>query len=222
MSNIKREEEKYLVVKSTDLQGAGIVKRAAFFGALHGLNIPARQFLVIEADWPEYEPAWAMIQARVEGSPAVSDGRRAFDYHRGFTAGEAERETLRALSVTNILLDVVPGDGDGHEVYAKSVDDVVGALTEAWMLAEQRGDRIADLESLLQEAYVELCGRVGTLAGRIEDALKPAQGGGDGDGDVDGGALEESPEFVREFCDLSFSDQQELLTGKRPDPMRNY
>lgn len=38
-------------------------------------------------------------------------------------AGEVER--LRALRVTNIMLDVVPGDGSGHEVYARSVDEVV-------------------------------------------------------------------------------------------------
>lgn len=30
--------------------------------------------------------------------------------------------------------------------------------------------------------------------------------------------LEESPEFVKDFNQLSFADQQELLTGKRPDP----
>jgi hypothetical protein len=36
---------------------------------------------------------------------------------------------LQALSVTNIMLDVVPGpDGMGEEVYAKSVADVVDAL----------------------------------------------------------------------------------------------
>jgi hypothetical protein len=36
---------------------------------------------------------------------------------------------LRALSVTNILMAVVPGDGSGHEVYAKSVDEVVNAIS---------------------------------------------------------------------------------------------
>lgn len=43
---------------------------------------------------------------------------------------QAEVERLKALSVTNIMLDVVPGDGDGHEVFAKSVDDVTEKLTK--------------------------------------------------------------------------------------------
>ena len=42
----------------------------------------------------------------------------------------AETQSLKALSVTNIMIDVVPGeDGNGHEVYAKSVEDVVELLT---------------------------------------------------------------------------------------------
>jgi len=45
--------------------------------------------------------------------------------------GAEEIQALRALSVTNILLKVVPGlDGMGHEVRAKSVKEVEDALTE--------------------------------------------------------------------------------------------
>jgi hypothetical protein len=36
--------------------------------------------------------------------------------------------SLQALSVTNIMIDVVPGDGSGHEVYAKSVEQVEALL----------------------------------------------------------------------------------------------
>lgn len=50
--------------------------------------------------------------------------------------------------VTRILLDVVPGDGDGIEVYAKSVDDVVDRLTE---MAEQ----IEALQSKLKRKEAE-------------------------------------------------------------------
>lgn len=42
-----------------------------------------------------------------------------------------EVDRLKALSVANIMLDVVPGeDGMGVEVFAKSVDEVVAKLTE--------------------------------------------------------------------------------------------
>lgn len=45
------------------------------------------------------------------------------------------------LDVTKILLNVVPGDdGEGLEIYAKSVDDVVALLTK-------QGERIEELES---------------------------------------------------------------------------
>jgi len=37
---------------------------------------------------------------------------------------------LEKLSVTNIMIDVVPGDGSGYEVYAKSVGDVEKLLGE--------------------------------------------------------------------------------------------
>jgi len=45
-------------------------------------------------------------------------------------AADAQRIVeLEALSVTNIMIDIVPGDGSGHEVYAKSVGEVVDVLT---------------------------------------------------------------------------------------------
>lgn len=45
-------------------------------------------------------------------------------------ANAQEIARLGTLSVTNIMLDVVPGDGSGHEVYAKSVADVVALLSK--------------------------------------------------------------------------------------------
>jgi hypothetical protein len=41
-----------------------------------------------------------------------------------------EVERLKLLSVENIMLAVDPGDGDGVEVFAKRVEDVVDVLTE--------------------------------------------------------------------------------------------
>jgi hypothetical protein len=56
-----------------------------------------------------------------------------------------ELAELQALSVTNIMLDVVPGDGDGHEVYAKSVADVEAALTKQYDESEELQATIARL-----------------------------------------------------------------------------
>lgn len=81
--------------------------------------------------------AAALAKAR----PNTAEGEAA----QQAPAGAAEIEELRALSVTNIMIDVVPGDdGMGHEVYAKSVDDVVNKLTamgaelEDWQLGIRR------------------------------------------------------------------------------------
>lgn len=56
------------------------------------------------------------------------------------------------LDVRKILLGIVPGDGNGLEVYAKSVEDVERKLTEM-------GQRIEDLESAAptQRPWIELC-----------------------------------------------------------------
>ena len=59
----------------------------------------------------------------------------------------AENERLKALSVTNIMVDVVPGDGSGLEVYAKSVDEVVNILSEL-------GEKVEDLESVRAQLTV--------------------------------------------------------------------
>lgn len=51
----------------------------------------------------------------------------------------------KEFDVRRIMLDVVPGDGSGHEVYAKNVADVEKAMTADW-------ERIDALETLLAQA----------------------------------------------------------------------
>jgi hypothetical protein len=72
----------------------------------------------------------------------------------------AERDKLSSLSVTDILLEVVPGDGDGLEVYAKSVGDVEKMLN--------------DLSCSLEDAEIDLAGLKATNkdAKNHFDALK--------------------------------------------------
>jgi len=59
-----------------------------------------------------------------------------------------EIERLGALSVTNILIDVVPGDGSGEEVFATSVTDVVSLLTQ---LSEKAEDYDLEVRPLRQQ-----------------------------------------------------------------------
>ena len=50
---------------------------------------------------------------------------------------KAKIAELQSLSVTKILLDIVPGDGSGQEVYAKSVADVEAALSKLGHIIEE-------------------------------------------------------------------------------------
>lgn len=61
-----KREIRYAVIKYKDLSPED---RRALSLFLRARNIPTRECVVVEADWPEYEPVWAMIQARMEGSP---------------------------------------------------------------------------------------------------------------------------------------------------------
>ncbi|MBI8156443.1 hypothetical protein JEY43_08010 [Pseudomonas aeruginosa] len=82
------------------------------------------------------------------GCFAKGVGPDHFDEAGKCLAAQAEAERPE-VDVTRILLDIVPGDGDGHEVYAKSVADV-----EAKLAAD--GDRIEDLELKLHAALARV------------------------------------------------------------------
>lgn len=63
----------------------------------------------------------------------------------------AREDALQALSVTRIMLDVVPGeDGMGEEIYAKSVADVEALLSKQCEDIEALQDREAALREELE------------------------------------------------------------------------
>lgn len=81
------------------------------------------------------------------------------------TQRENEIAELKALSVRNIMIDVVPGDGSGLEIYAESVDDVVNQLTKLGEVAENYEsdlilfrNEIAELERLSQRKQFDYIG----------------------------------------------------------------
>ena len=80
MSEFKRED-RYLVVKYSDIDKASAGIRQGFMrnsrwlhSSMFERGAPARCFLVIESDWPEYEFAWSMIEDRVLGKPSKQEG----------------------------------------------------------------------------------------------------------------------------------------------------
>ncbi|HGY9625399.1 TPA: hypothetical protein ACOJM5_001760 [Pseudomonas putida] len=67
-----KREERYIVIKVSDLASVPVAVGEPFAEQLTAIQrrLPKRECLVIESDWPEYEPAWAAIKARVTGQPA--------------------------------------------------------------------------------------------------------------------------------------------------------
>lgn len=77
---------------------------------------------------------------------AMSDDLSSMQFHQRAQQAADRIAELERLAVTNILLDVVPGeDGMGTEIYAKSIDDVTGLLTAL-------GEKIESLEAALAKA----------------------------------------------------------------------
>lgn len=67
-----KREDRYIVIKRSDLANVPVNYRSALVEPMLSLlsHLPSRECLVIESDWPEYEPTWAAIKARVKGEPA--------------------------------------------------------------------------------------------------------------------------------------------------------
>lgn len=66
-----QREDRYIVIKRSDLEKLHPSYKGQFHLELNCISaqMPSRKCLVIESDWPEYEPAWAAIEARVTGKP---------------------------------------------------------------------------------------------------------------------------------------------------------
>lgn len=71
MSNDFKREDRYFVIKRSDLDKLSPLDRDVVQSNLEHIaailfdwDVPDRECLVIESDWPEYEPAWTAIEAR--------------------------------------------------------------------------------------------------------------------------------------------------------------
>ncbi|WP_353192147.1 hypothetical protein [Pandoraea pnomenusa] len=62
-------EERYIVIKRKNLSST---KEQILRDVLHDNAISTVACVVVESDWPEYEPTWAAIEARVTGRTALS------------------------------------------------------------------------------------------------------------------------------------------------------
>jgi hypothetical protein len=76
MSQEFQREDRYIVIKRKDLEKVPAAYRKDLVDPLPWLQVhlPRRECLVIESDWPEYEPVWAMVEARMTGAPMPPAG----------------------------------------------------------------------------------------------------------------------------------------------------
>lgn len=88
MGNTFEREDRYIVIKRSDLKLLSPVDSDLAHSYLEGVlsimdewNCPAREYLVIESDWPEYLQAWRSIEARMTGALPITfraDGEANF------------------------------------------------------------------------------------------------------------------------------------------------
>jgi hypothetical protein len=73
-----KREERYIVLKITDIKTALLSEEERTALDIISAKVTATRIshdkqplecVVVESDWPEYEPVWNMIQARMEGKP---------------------------------------------------------------------------------------------------------------------------------------------------------
>lgn len=80
MSTEFRRETRYVVLKNTDIMHCLTINELIELRRIQArvaelrtaLGKPRLECVVIEADWPEYEPTWRAIEARMMGSPKES------------------------------------------------------------------------------------------------------------------------------------------------------
>lgn len=172
-------EDRYNVIKYTDLDKLSHAEMRAASGFLRRIHesvlkegAPARSFLVIESDWPEYEPVWQMIERRMTGQPEVSAAEEldAVLHWRGKHA--------QAIKERNALQQRLTAADERADV----LDGLIGEVLDAV------GREPLDLDAVLR------------LRARMRAALKPAEVGADSCEFCKGWGFRSNPDGADEGC----------------------
>lgn len=97
-----QREDRYIVIKRSDLEKVPVGYWSSLIepiGALQA-HLPHRECLVIESDWPEYEPVWQMIERRMAGQPPVTAAEEleaVLHWRDKHAVAIKERDALQAL-----------------------------------------------------------------------------------------------------------------------------
>ncbi|PLV18421.1 hypothetical protein [Pseudomonas guariconensis] len=159
-----KREDRYIVIKRSDLANVPVNYRSTLVEPMLSLlsHLPSRECLVIESDWPEYEPTWTAIKARVMGEPAeqpqgepimltavatlVDDGDGGLEASWLLVGGTAELFAGMTLLVAENAPDLCQEDGSA-EVYTHADPG------EVERLRQMNREGVAELEDRKQEIY---------------------------------------------------------------------
>lgn len=144
-------EDRYMVFKLSD-----VVEHCTKAEALHLARLyeiqrigrkdagkAEREYLVVENDWPEYEPTWRAIAARVTGaeqptSHAFDDIATIAGLKSAVSHLSACLESFRALLVE--VDDVCGRDGHGGPL-EDGESEIIDKVRAALSMTEARGDK---------------------------------------------------------------------------------
>jgi hypothetical protein len=195
-SEFKREE-RYIVFKLSKLHTDELVRQKQLNALNNAFIGDARvDCVVIESDWPEYEPAWAMIEARMIGSapqpPALGGEPEVLGYsvkgnkyairltkgellelYEGYT-GDALVELIDRAHVAPLLAEIEQlnaSEAKNIESADRHHNNWVEACKERDTLKADLTSANADKEAYAQNA-IDLRKQVDTLKTRNIEARK--------------------------------------------------
>lgn len=115
-----QREDRYIVIKRSDIERLTPGDRRVANRNLSDIHeeilkagAPARSFVVVEDDWPEYEQIWQMIERRVSGQPPVTAAEEldaVLHWRDKHTQAIKERDALQQrLNVADQRIDQLSG-----------------------------------------------------------------------------------------------------------------
>lgn len=125
-----KREDRYVVIKRSDLDKLSPLDRDIvqsnlehIQAILFGWNVPERECLVIESDWPEYASAWAAIEARVTGKSMATAKPAGYISNTGLARLKAGRTAALSRARTNRMTNALYLDPDCASPKCPNCDD---------------------------------------------------------------------------------------------------
>ncbi|MFG0499654.1 hypothetical protein ACF8MH_20340 [Pseudomonas sp. YQ_13] len=149
-----QREERYVVIKVSKMHPHPTF-RAKHLSALKREHEDALvDCVVVERDWPEYEPTWAAIEARVTGQPAPQPHPEPIAWMVGtafwWTKEEAERDAA-ATGLPIVGLGPMTCSTEVEQLREVIKHSDANIMRQSMRISNQRA-QLAEAQALLREA----------------------------------------------------------------------